>query len=230
MRKLYMFILMMAIASFSLQAQVDRYWEVGLMFNGLAYRGDLTFQEVNTKEISVGFGFSGRYYFNPVFAVRGNLGLGSLKGDDTFNEKRFNRGFSFETSLVELSFFAEYEPFGMSRIMKNGPKIFKYASPYFFLGTGLAFTNPQPVFPNRIDVGGFGPIEQDMRAGYSNVHLVIPMGGGIKITLDREWTLALELGARTPFTDYLDGISISANPDKNDWYWSGGVIMIYRLE
>ncbi len=37
------------------------------------------------------------------------------------------------------------------------------------------------------------------------------------------------MGFRYPFTDYLDGISLAANPDKKDWYIVTGVTASYRF-
>ena len=40
----------------------------------------------------------------------------------------------------------------------------------------------------------------------------------------------MEFGIRVPFTDYLDGVSIAANPDLNDWYWFAGATITFRIE
>lgn len=44
------------------------------------------------------------------------------------------------------------------------------------------------------------------------------MGLGIKYAMNHNFNLSLEAGYRKVFTDYLDGISKLANPNRNDIY------------
>ncbi len=230
MRQLYLIIPALVLSLSNISAQhIDEYWEVGLTIHGALYRGDLSNQGVSEEDITYGIGLSGRYYFTPVLATRGNFIITSFKGDDSGSGGAYSgRGFSFNTSLVELTGMIEVEPFGQERAVRSGMKFFRGFSPYFGGGVGLAFTTPRPVFPQGVSIGAFDPIEQDVRAGYSKVHFVFPMHVGFKAILDREWLMAFELGPRTSFTDYFDGISKSANPEKNDWYWLGGISIIYK--
>jgi long-subunit fatty acid transport protein len=49
---------------------------------------------------------------------------------------------------------------------------------------------------------------------------VIPLGAGIRYTLNARWSLNAELDYRFSFSDYIDGFSKSANPNAMDAYYS----------
>jgi OmpA-OmpF porin, OOP family len=51
----------------------------------------------------------------------------------------------------------------------------------------------------------------------------------VKIDLSEKWGLNLEVGKRYTFSDNVDRISKSANPDKSDTYIYGGAILSYRF-
>lgn len=52
---------------------------------------------------------------------------------------------------------------------------------------------------------------------------VLPFGGGIRYAFHDRWALEGIVGWRYVDTDYLDGLSITRNPDANDWYFFGGL-------
>ena len=53
---------------------------------------------------------------------------------------------------------------------------------------------------------------------------------GLKAGINDKWGVGLEFGLRKPFTDYLDGVSESGNPDKGDWFLIGGASLSYQLK
>ncbi len=229
MKKLYTLLLLIFMAG-ALNAQGGE-WEVGPFLGWAVYQGDMIAKTVDLKEANVAFGFTGRYRYYYTLNFRGSLLLGQLTGADANypdNYYRTKRNFKFETSIVEISFMAEYEPLGKLRELKGG-KSRLLVSPYLLGGLGFTFANPKPKFPALGNPGSLTPVLQDVRAGYSNVHLAIPIGAGIRYDVNRKWMIGAEIAARYAFTDYLDGISKSGNPDANDWYWFYGLTAMYKV-
>src|SRR5690606_20202463 len=42
---------------------------------------------------------------------------------------------------------------------------------------------------------------------YSRINMAISYGGGIKYSLDKQWSIGLEFGMRKTFSDYIDDAS-----------------------
>jgi len=93
-----------------------------------------------------------------------------------------------------------------------------------FISLGVAFAKINNVQPTYED---FSPIQT-----------VIPMGGGVKFLLGKQFCLSIESSARKTFFDYLDGISDGdifikdyqfGNPNDNDWYFYTGISLTYIL-
>ena len=95
-------------------------------------------------------------------------------------------------------------------------------SPYLFLGAGATFTDPR--------VSGLpSSAEEAVEDMYSKAHFSIPFGAGLRYDFHHLWAVSLEGGLRAPFTDYLDGISESRNPDRGDWYIFLGATVSYKF-
>lgn len=58
---------------------------------------------------------------------------------------------------------------------------------------------------------------------------VVPVGAGVRYALSDRFSLTAETSYRLSFTDYMDGFSKSANPDKNDHYLSHSIGIIYSF-
>jgi hypothetical protein len=58
---------------------------------------------------------------------------------------------------------------------------------------------------------------------------VVPVGAGVRYALNDHFSLIGETSYRLSFTDYLDGFSKSANPNKNDHYLSHSIGVIYSF-
>ena len=91
-------------------------------------------------------------------------------------------------------------------------------TPYLFAGLGMTIAEPE-VFQ--------GEVPDPEGAYYETVHFVLPAGAGVKVGLRENIVVGLELGGRTSFSDYLDGVSQLANPGANDWYWTGNITLTY---
>ncbi len=167
----------------------------------------------------LGWGLNYTYNFNQKFGVRlGYMGT-SLKGVDIKLDKltsHVNRGYEFTSPLHEFGLMAQYN------ILK--PKTYEDGSfkksfiPYVLFGGGISYTkpdvdwssNPRPTNQNDID-------------NTKNINMQLPYGVGLKYNVSEKFHVDLEFRTVVPMTDYIDGISESANPDKNDAYYFLGL-------
>lgn len=220
------------LTPFLLSAQST--WEFNLLLGGANYQGDLVETTMPTlKETNFAAGINARYYVNPLWSVRAGAFYGKLTGSDAnFRENEFRnaRSVSFESTLIEVSMAAEWEPFGEERYLSNSGNS-RIISPYLFAGVGVTFTDP------TVDISEFNGsdamlelVNTDIQKSNSIVHLSIPVGFGLKADLSDNIFVGLELGVRYPFSDYLDGISLAGNPDRNDLYMIGGFNLGYKLK
>ena len=201
-------------------------WEWGLFLGGANYQGDLVKSNFPIpSETGLAYGLYGAYYLHPAWSLEVNGFRGEIKGTDQnfdLNDFTEKRNFNFKTTITEVGLSLNWEPFGKKRLSPD--KVYKnIISPYLFAGVAIAFTDPVPDFSNAPRDGRFPRIQADKSANYNKNRLSIPIGLGVKFDVSRKLSIGLEFGARTAFTDYLDGISQSANPDRNDWYQFAGV-------
>lgn len=209
-------------------------WEGGLMLGGVDYQGDLSNPIFDVKQPNASAGLVIRKNIKHNLAVRANLLFGNIEGSDTAHEDtdwdRSRRNFSFENSITELSLKLEYSPFAKMWDKRSG----KYPSnltPYGFIGLGVSMgkavlrsDNNNAVFQkNR------GQDILDDEEKTSGARFVVPVGGGVKVDLAKKIRLGAEMGFRPTFNDYLDGVSMAGNSDRNDWYWFGGLVLTFTL-
>ena len=191
-----------------------------------------------------------RKHFSPYFAFRGNLLAGQITDEDGYYatpDWRAKRHFSFETFVTEFSGRVEWDILGKRRFRRgidttvykldehtqyalvNGFK--RSVSPYVFVGGGAMATSAKAQMHYTLN-GGEQPseIQQDMdQAKSMRITPSVLFGAGLYIDLGPRIVLGTEISAHRPYTDYLDGISIAGNPDKQDWLWFGGITLGYRL-
>jgi OmpA-OmpF porin, OOP family len=206
-------------------------WDAGLMAGTMFYYGELHCTPMWFKEIRPGGGAYARYSFTDKIAARFNLETGQITGKDANYEEPWRklRNFSFAGNLYSGSILLEWEPFGGWRYGKFG-KFHRMLSPYVNIGIGAAYVNPKTEFSTPNSVGDSTSIVVDK--GYKQfTHLMLPIGGGIRYDLNKNWTVGLEGGFRIPLTgvDYLDGVSKAGNPEKRDWYETANVTVGYRF-
>ena len=209
-------------------AMMHQKWEVGLMFGGSQYQGDL--QKADFKEINLALGGLIRYHINDNFAIRGSFISGKLSGYDSNYADRQKRAFSFKSPVRELAILGEYDILGKRRYTKlSEGKFNKTISPYIFGGLAFANTNPETNFNEATTNGDKIKIKEDRSHKLEKGNIAIPLGLGVKMDISKSWTVGLEAGLRWTFSDYVDGISKAGNPDKKDTYAIGGLVLSYRI-
>lgn len=187
--------------------------EVGVGIGTLNYTGDLarTYNVLNSRPAATVFY---RSNVSQVVSLRaaltgGALGASDKRPIDAFAEQR---NASFSLFLMEASTVMEYHFMNW----RDDKHIVRF-TPYLFGGLAI------------FGISG----TQNKNAEYSNVQAAIPFGLGMKYILNPKWYVALELGARKTFFDYLDNVSTGnnrlvknyqyGNPNDNDAYYFFGI-------
>jgi hypothetical protein len=203
----------------SLRAQSNT--DVGFFVQGFSYQGDLSSNPYwDFKQIRPGFSFFARFPLSNQWSIRPTLTNASIAGDDINSPSRAKRGFSFETSLLELASMAIWEPLAARQLP---------FSPYLCTGSALLYHSPQPDFSRFTGDPLQYNIVRDRDTPYARFVLAIPLGLGARIQVSEDWHIGIEGSVRYTFMDYLDGISHSANPEHNDWYSSAGLYITRKL-
>jgi hypothetical protein len=204
--------------------------EIGGFLGGAGYLGDLNKSDWASKEPKAAFGFLTRYNLSDHIALRASFLHGKLSGRDSHYPDRAFRNFATTSPINELTLQAEWHLWPL--VQPRTSHFFKPSfSPFLFAGLGVAITNPKPDLENMLVekpefVKG---AEIDRNAKFSPMHGTIPFGAGIKYRPHYQWTFSLEAGFRLTFSDYLDGISFAANPEKPDRYQFWGATVAYRF-
>ncbi len=226
--------------------------EFGLVFGFARCNGDIANDGYfSTKNnLSPMGGVFYRKHFSPYFAFRGNLLAGQIEDQDRFYagpEWRTERQFSFKTFVTEAALRLEWDILGKRRfrsgidtICYNLDKHTQYAlvngfkrsvAPYIFVGGGAIATAAKTQM-NYSTESGIRPaqVKEDQdETNHLRLSPSVSVGAGINFELAPRLVLGAELGTHCPFTDYLDGISMTGNPDKRDWLWFGGLTLGIRL-
>jgi len=197
--------------------------EAGLFAGLVVYQGDLSESDLlEPSELNFAFGGLLRYHFTEKIMARGHVIYGQISGTDK-NAKDpalFNRGWSFESFIVELTFVGEYHPWGRPR-EDNAGFYRGQISPYVGAGIGFANFNPRVSVERPQDIGLFPEPERTTTA------LSMPMVAGVRFDFSERYIATLEAGWRITFNDYLDGVSQNGNPKKNDPFIFTGVSLTY---
>lgn len=204
---LYLFFFMAVVPAFSQNS------EVGLVFGGTTYRGDIvTKAAAFLPQMRPMGGIFYRYHLTNRWALRGLFSVAqvyanekkyAIASPDNFREKR---GVSFTTTFAELAFLPEL------RVASTTNLDF-----YAFGGLSGFYFNPRVDYnePNPI----IGDKNLDKGANYARFSWTIPMGGGVRWFIKDQTSIGLELSGRKAGTDYIDGLSLNANPSVKDYYF-----------
>ena len=168
--------------------------------------------------------FSYMYYAMSKLAIRGNLCVSKVSGDDALTEEFFrnNRNLNFESMIIEGGLFMEVHlkhertgnrynlrsPAGRYLGMKNPIGI----GIYMFTGVSGFYFNPVGQSPDGIKYK-LKPLKtegQGLPGGadpYSGISAAIPVGFGFRKAFSGNAGLKFEASYRFTFTDYIDDVS-----------------------
>ena len=210
MKKGVLFTLLPVIFVFSLNAQ--RGWEVGGWAGISYYFGDLnTNYDLSTPGIAGGAIF--RYNFNERLSLKFSGNYGQVSADDARSSNLFEkaRNLSFQSDIIELA--TQFEFNFLPYIHGSEEHFF---TPYLSLGMNIFRFNPKTDFNGRlVELRPLGTEGQFKGEEYFTVQAGLAYAVGLKFDLNEVWSINIELGGRSLFTDYLDDVS-TVYPDKSD--------------
>jgi hypothetical protein len=195
---------------------------IGLSRGIAFYQGDVSERSLlHLKDFNAAYGGFVKFQFNNRLSIRANYITGALSGRDKNYTKlqwRINRGFQFKTPIKEVAAKVEYDVLKLDFSNKR-QAIKPNFSIYLLASVGYLKTDPIVDFnePNAI----YERIEIDKFAKYNRSHTTAGLGMGVKWHITKQQTLSFEGANNSPFTDYLDGISNSAQAKFSDWYFIG---------
>ena len=227
---LILFIITIKVTSAQMTGIVK--YEVGFSAGAFIYQGDLAPSDPGSyKTPRPVFALSGSRLLNRAFAVRGNLAIGGLRGDESkysHPEYRQQRNFASRSTVIELSAQLVWNPLGRNYEDKG-------LTPYLFGGVGAAYMNTSRDW-TRLNADYFAEDPQlftgltaDAARSLPKIIPVIPVGIGLRYAITPTISINAETNYRVTFTDYIDGFSYSANSDKRDHYHSHTIGVIYRF-
>ncbi len=207
-------------------------FQFGAGAGAFIYQGDLAPSSLGSyKTIKPVINLFAAKFFSPFLSLRANLAFGGLKGDDAkYNDPAYrqHRNFNFRTPVAEIAGIAEWNVLGRNYINKG-------FSPYLFAGLGVSFMKIKRDWTN-LDTEYFSAesammegLAEDAQRSLPKVLPVLPVGIGARYYLSDKIGISAETSYRLSSTDYLDGFSRSANPSKQDHYYSHTIGVVYRL-
>lgn len=217
------YLLLLLISSFCLTLSYSQINEIGVIVGGSNFIGDVG----STNYISPNQpAFGGVYKWNRSarHSYRFSVLFTDLEGKDSKSDdpRREQRGYEFNTSIIELAAGMEFTFFEFD-LHNPGFK----ATPYLFAGISAA-NHDNSFFQNG----------EQTSEDTSSWAFGIPFGLGYKAAIFDNWILAAEIGARFTFSDELDGSVPDSefrqnlafgNTNNNDWYMFTGLTLTYTF-
>ncbi|MFZ4545453.1 MAG: DUF6089 family protein [Saprospiraceae bacterium] len=203
-------------------------WELGVLVGGSLSQNDMN--NFGLKQVHPAGSILLKKNLSKTFAFRASFVTGSLSGNDKNLTTHAARGYFFETPFNEFSLMAEYDFMGKSRYPASGFE--KTWSPYIGVGAGMCFTQPDNTFYNETNNVALGNlIAQDKinTKSKENRFITTPIIVGIKRDINDKMMFHAEAGLRLVYNDYLDGVSLSGNPSKDDTYAFGALGISFKL-
>ena len=233
--------------------------ELGFKGGVSYYTGDLNSDHFSSSNPAASFIV--RRNLDRRFSLKGEVGIMSIDADDrnSDNPVRLDRGLHFRSQIQELSSQIEFNflPFETGSVLYNW-------TPFIFGGISLYNFNPQAENSNGqwvdlqpLGTEGQGTTAYPDRKKYSRTQIAIPMGGGVKYTINDRLNVILSFSGRKTYTDYLDDVSTTypgiptefdaasiemsdptyshskdeqrGNDLEDDWYFYTGISITFRL-
>ena len=204
MRNLLIVILAIAMAT----TAVAQNLELGVSAGMSTYAGDLA-PDKPTEYLQLLHPAAGaflRLNVAPPVSFRLGFNVAKVSADDALNEVHAGRQLSFESNITEVYLTGEWNIFNWYPGSGN-----LRISPYAFAGVNVFHFNPRTLHEDQwIDLQPLGTEGQGLE-GYDEKYRLtqygVPIGFGLKFTINERWTIGGEIGARKLFTDYLDDVS-----------------------
>lgn len=198
-------------------------WSASVLLGASTYQGDLVEKNYSAKDIGFAFGVAAHKSLNDKFSVKASVNVLRISGDDADSDARKGRGISFTNNLINFGVHVQYDILGRDRFSKSG-SFSRNWTPYVSLGLAGVASNP------KITAVTPANYLQADRDNTPKMFFSLPIGIGVKFDLTNQLNLGLEWSSNPIFSDYLDGVSLSGEPDKKDWFTSIGVRLMYSFQ
>lgn len=186
-------------------------FEIGITGGLGTYEGDLSpFLFVPTETHPAAGAFF-RLNFNRYLAIRTQIMATKISGTDAnslLDAGRLERNLSFESKIQEFSIMPE-----LNLAFFDKRSFLGKFSGFVYGGIAVFHFDPYTEYNNTTvrlqPLGTEGQGIEGNKGKYALTQLSIPMGAGLKVFINDQWTLSIEGSARKTFTDYLDDVSSS---------------------
>lgn len=202
-------IMFFALTAINLEAQYKPNQEIGILTGAGYYFGDLN--RVHLNDLRTAGGVTLRQNIDRRFSFKSSILYTNIYADDRDSKDpvNLNRNLHFRSNIIEISGQVEFNflPY------ETGNSLYPF-SPFVFTGISIFNYNPQAEASDGqwYDLQPLGTEGQETTLRpylkkYSLTQFSIPFGGGIKVSVNKNFNLILEYGIRKTFTDYIDDVS-----------------------
>lgn len=216
MNRILYFLILISL-SFSSLVSAQKGVEAGGWLGLGTYYGDLK-TRVDLSDLGIAGGLNVRYNFNSRLCYKLSLNYIRIHADDANSPNNFelNRNLSFFSGIFDISHQFEFNflPY------IHGSEEESY-TPYLFGGVSTLFYNPKARLDFNDDgveetyvLRDFGTEGQQFGDEYGRFTYALNFGIGLKFDINPDWSINIELGGRSVFSDYIDDVSTTF-PDKN---------------
>lgn len=208
MKKCRLLVVLLSV-SLSLPAMGQSFYAIKrerefIAFAGLntsTYYGDLK-DKKDIFDVKPSLSIGIQYQFTNRLAARAEFSwvTFSATDEDSGDQYRVNRNLSFKSSNYEVAVS------GVVNLFPNGNRFYQRppVNAYGFIGVGVLFFNP------KAEQEGKTYVLHDFQTegvDYSRTTLVIPYGIGGRFQVNPFFNIAVEIGWRKTFSDYIDDVS-----------------------
>jgi hypothetical protein len=199
--------------------------EYGLSAGASHYFGDLNPNpRFNRPDLALGAFFRKQFGNYVALRVSGHYAfLGYSDKYNTDNEFEKRRNLSFNTNIWELAVQGDFNFFKFI----PGSNYSRF-TPYVTFGVGVFNYDPytyyqgQKVYLRALGTEGQGSALYPNRKPYGSMAVCLPLGMGVKYSLNRQMNLGFEVVYRFTTTDYIDDVSTTYAPDAQPHFLPNG--------
>ena len=187
--------------------------EFGITAGVAHYFGDLnTRASINRSKPAVGVFY--RKQFNNYLALRVSAHYAQLGYSDIYSKNKYQntRNLSFNSDIIEFAIHGDFNFFkfvpgdpeySFTPFVTIGVGVFSY-NPYAYLNGRKVFLRPLGTEGQNIKYKG---ADGKVRKPYGSTAICIPIGLGIKYSINNNLNLSFQIAQRLTTTDYLDDVS-----------------------
>ncbi len=179
-------------------------WEAGPWGGASHYFGDLNTNFKLFKPGPAG-GFNARYNFNNRVGIKFMASYAEISADDALSDNVYEqaRNLSFKSKIIEGNTQFEFNFLPYTHGSKR-----EFFTPYLFGGIAVFYFNPIAELDGQeYELRTLGTEGQFKGEEYYSVTGAASFGMGLKMDINYRWSVNIDLGIRSTFTDYLDDVS-----------------------